>query len=58
VRCEAEARAAGFRAYELMATLSGVRLYAAFGYRAGPPIDHPLRPGLTIRFVPMSRVVA
>jgi GNAT superfamily N-acetyltransferase len=57
-RCEAEAWAAGFRAFELMATLPGVRLYEALGYRRGTPVDHPLRPGITIRFVPMSRVAA
>jgi len=54
-RCEFEAQAAGFRAFELMATLPGVRLYEALGYRRGTPIDHELRPGITIRFVPMTR---
>lgn len=54
-RCEREARAAGFTAFELMATLPGVRLYEARGYRAGAPLEHPLAPGLTIRFVPMRR---
>ncbi len=38
-----------------MATLPGVRLYEALGYRRGIPIDHELRPGITIRFVPMTR---
>ncbi len=54
-RCEREARAAGFTAFELMATLPGVRLYEARGYRAGAPLEHALAPGLTIRFVPMRR---
>ena len=46
---------AGFRAAELMATLPGERLYRAFGYVAGEPVDHPLPGGLTIRFVPMRK---
>lgn len=56
-RCEAEAQAAGFRAFELMATLPGVRLYEALGYRRGTPVEHPLQPGISIRFVPMTRAV-
>jgi GNAT superfamily N-acetyltransferase len=56
-RSEAEARAAGFAALELMATLPGVRLYERCGYRQGAPIDHPLAGGLSIRFVPMSKRV-
>jgi GNAT superfamily N-acetyltransferase len=54
-RCEAEAAAAGFHASELMATLPGRRLYQACGYRAGDPIQYPLRAGLTIEFVPMRK---
>ncbi|MGB6604548.1 MAG: GNAT family N-acetyltransferase [Steroidobacteraceae bacterium] len=55
-RCESEAHSRGFRRLELMATLPGVRLYRARGYRPGEPIDWPL-PGsnLTIRFIPMSK---
>ncbi len=56
--CEAEAQAAGFHALALMATLPGRRLYEPLGYRPGTPVDHPLRPGVTIRFVPMTRVFA
>lgn len=56
-RCEAEATAAGFRSFALMATLPGQRLYAALGYVASEPVDHPLAPGLSIRFVPMRRDV-
>ena len=54
-RCEAEAAAAGFRSFALMATLPGLRLYEAMGYTVGEPLDHSLQPGLSIRFVPMHR---
>lgn len=54
-RCEAEARAHGFRATELMATLPGERLYRAYGYVAGDRLHHPLRGGLTIEFVGMRK---
>ena len=40
-RCEQAAVAHGFRRFELMATLPGVRLYAARGYQAGARIDWP-----------------
>jgi GNAT superfamily N-acetyltransferase len=53
--CEAQARAHGFRRFELMGTLPGVRLYAARGYRAQAPIEHRLGPDLTITFVPMEK---
>lgn len=57
-RCEFEARARGFSRFELMATLPGVRLYAARGYVANELIHYPLGPrGLTIQFVPMSKSV-
>jgi GNAT superfamily N-acetyltransferase len=52
---EAQARAAGFTRFELMATLPGERLYRKFGYVAQAPIDYALPGGLTIRFVPMSK---
>ena len=54
-RCEAEARAHGFRSAELMATLPGQRLYGACGYVVSEPIEHPLAGGLTITFVPMRK---
>jgi GNAT superfamily N-acetyltransferase len=53
--CEHAARREGFRAAELMATLPGQRLYGAFGYASGNPMEHPLPGGLTIRFVPMRK---
>jgi len=57
-RCEQDATAQGFKRFELMATLPGVRLYAARGYIAGDPIEWPLEKGLTITFVPMSKRAA
>ena len=54
-RCEQDARAYGFTRFELMATLTGLRLYAARGYVAGDPVRWPLGDGLTIEFVPMSK---
>lgn len=54
-RCEREARAAGFRRAELMATLPGVRLYQARGYIAQPTVLHPLGAQRSIAFVPMSK---
>jgi len=54
-RCEREAVAHGFRRFELMATLPGVRLYAARGYVGAPPIQWPVPGGLSIEFIPMSK---
>ena len=54
-RSELAAIQSGFSAFELMATLPGVRLYEACGYRRGKPIEHPLPGGQSIRFVPMSK---
>lgn len=54
-RCEREAVAHGFRRFELMATLPGVRLYEARGYVPQPQIRWPLGDGVEIDFVPMSK---
>jgi GNAT superfamily N-acetyltransferase len=54
-RCEAEARAAGFTRFELMATLPGVPFYAAHGYVPGAGVQHRLAADLTIEFVPMQK---
>jgi len=58
-RCEAEAKARGFSRFELMATLPGVKLYAARGYVAGERVSYQLHPGvdLWIEFLPMSKSV-
>jgi GNAT superfamily N-acetyltransferase len=57
-RCERAAAQAGFRRFELMATLPGVRLYGARGYVPGEQIRWPLPNGLSIEFVPMSKSAA
>lgn len=56
-RCESAARARGFTRFELMATLPGVRLYEARGYRPGELVRWPLPGGPAIEFVPMSKGV-
>jgi GNAT superfamily N-acetyltransferase len=54
-RCESEARNRGFSAVELMATLPGVKLYAARGYVAAPMVHFGVGDGETIEFVPMRK---
>lgn len=54
-RCEREAVMHGFRRFEMMATLPGIRLYAARGYVGGARVEWPLGEGLTIPFVPMVK---
>ena len=53
--CEAEARREGFTAAELVATLPGVQLYAACGYREVERKEYLLRDGISIEFVSMKR---
>jgi GNAT superfamily N-acetyltransferase len=54
-RCESEASARGFRSLELMATLPGVRLYAARGYRPQERVEYEIAGGTRIEFVPMRK---
>lgn len=54
-RSEADARQAGFFKFEMMATLTGRRLYERCGYVSGTPVQHPLPGGQQITFVPMSK---
>jgi len=53
--CEAQAALHGFRRFELMATLPGVRLYEQCGYVGTTRTSYPLGPDLAIEFVPMSK---
>jgi GNAT superfamily N-acetyltransferase len=56
-RCESEARARGFLRAELMATLPGIRLYAARGYSALERVFYDVAPGVMIEFVPMGKAL-
>jgi len=53
--CEAAASAAGFRRAELMATLPGVPLYQAMGYRAVEAVREVLPDGTGVDFLRMAR---
>jgi GNAT superfamily N-acetyltransferase len=55
--CESEARARGFSRVELMATLPGVKLYAARGYVEGDMVRFDVGLGETIEFIPMYKVL-
>lgn len=55
--CEQAAQAAGFRRFELMGTLPGVRLYEALGYAKHAMVHYPVAEGVTIEFVPMTKQV-
>jgi GNAT superfamily N-acetyltransferase len=54
-RCEQEARARGFSQVELMATLPGVKLYAARGYVGADLVHYGVGMGESIEFVPMRK---
>lgn len=54
-RCESAARAQGFTQVELVATLTGVALYAAQGYTGDAPIEVTLPGDVRIDFVPMRK---
>jgi GNAT superfamily N-acetyltransferase len=54
-RCEREARARGFSRVELMATLGGVKLYAARGYLGGDMVRFDVGLGESIEFIPMQK---
>ena len=53
--CEDAARAHGYGQAELMATLPGVKLYAARGYVGGPEVYFDVGSGDTITFIPMRK---
>jgi N-acetylglutamate synthase-like GNAT family acetyltransferase len=55
--CEKAAREAGFRRLEMGATLTGVPLYAARGYREVERIEVPLPNGAALPVVRMAKVI-
>lgn len=55
--CVRAARADGFRALELAATLPGEPLYRAFGFEAVERLDTRLPDGVAIPFIRMSRAL-
>ena len=55
--CETEARNRGFTQVELMATLPGVKLYAARGYSAAAMVHFDVGSGETIEFIPMRKTL-
>jgi GNAT superfamily N-acetyltransferase len=55
--CATAARTAGFRRFELMATLPGVLLYAALGFTATEHISIPIADGVQLPLVRMSRLI-
>jgi GNAT superfamily N-acetyltransferase len=56
--CENAAMEAGFRRFEMGATLTGVHLYAVHGYVEREWVDAPLGDGLTLPVVRMEKVLS
>jgi GNAT superfamily N-acetyltransferase len=54
-RCEQEAKMHGFSQVELMATLPGVKLYAARGYVGTEQVSFDVGSGESIEFLPMRK---
>jgi GNAT superfamily N-acetyltransferase len=55
--CERAAVQEGFRRFQLGATLPGVPLYEALGFRPLERIESPMRLGLTLPIVRMERAI-
>lgn len=55
--CENEARLAGFKLAEMMATLPGVPLYSACGYEKGESVDIPIGNDRNIECIKMFKVL-
>ncbi|MDQ2929673.1 MAG: GNAT family N-acetyltransferase [Gemmatimonadota bacterium] len=53
--CTIAARVAGFRRFELMATLPGEPLYAALGFSDVARVSIPVAPGVELPLIRMSR---
>lgn len=56
--CEDAASARGFRRFEMGATLTGVPMYAARGYVKDEVIEAPLRNGMSLTVVRMSKNIS
>lgn len=56
-RCEDEARAHGFRALELMATLPGVEFYKSCGFLAQGDFELKLNDEVKLELVPMRKAL-
>jgi GNAT superfamily N-acetyltransferase len=56
--CETQARAHGYTQLELMATLPGVKLYAARGYVGMPMVTFDVGGGEVIEFIPMRKTLS
>jgi len=56
-RCESEAQLFGFTKFELMATLSGSRLYSKRGYLPKKSIQYKLSEAVNIEFIPMTKKI-
>lgn len=54
-QCESEARAQGFRALELMATLPGIEFYKSCGFVETGDFDLQLTEEVTLELVPMRK---
>ena len=54
-RCEAEAKANGFRTAELLATLPGHEFYRMLGYEGDERVEYVLRDETRIAFIPMKK---
>ena len=55
--CEREAKEAGFRALELMATLPGIKFYEANGYQGTESVELDVNDGVVIGLVPMKKFI-
>ncbi len=55
--CEAAAEAAGFRHFELGATLTGIPLYRAYGYEPIEDTEAQMAGGLTLPIVHMAKTL-
>jgi GNAT superfamily N-acetyltransferase len=53
--CESAARQAGFKGFELGATITGERLYSARGYEVVDRIEVPLANGASLHVIRMSK---